>query len=269
VVIVDQALAARLEDTLTGDVRSFVAAVAELDPSSGAAEEAVAGGWALCTGAGRFGNRAQGAGIGAAVTAAELDRVDAFYRARDLMPEYEVCPLADPSLLAGVVARGHRAVSFRNVYAHDLSGGAPASHAFEVSVVDDDVGFRAWSETLLDGFGYTSAEDRARVGWWNRMLCGLPDASLLLARVDGEPVGVANVLVRGRTASLGGTATRPEHRRRGAQAALLAARLDLAREAGCTLAVITADPGGTSARNCERAGFRLAYTNVRFRGGRT
>jgi hypothetical protein len=49
------------------------------------------------------------------------------------------------------------------------------------------------------------------------------------------------------------------------QAALLAARLHLARDAGCSLAAVTADPGGTSARNCERTGFELAYTNVRFR----
>jgi GNAT superfamily N-acetyltransferase len=97
------------------------------------------------------------------------------------------------------------------------------------------------------------------------MLFGLPSATPFLARWDGRPVGAANVVLHGRTASFGGTTTLPAHRRRGVQTALLAARLSFARGADCSLAVVTADPGGSSARNVERAGFRLAYTNVRLR----
>ena len=63
-------------------------------------------------------------------------------------------------------------------------------------------------------------------------------------------------------ADFGGMTTRPEFRRRGVQAACLAHRLSVARRAGCDLAVTSADPGGESARNIERAGFRGLYTSV-------
>jgi GNAT superfamily N-acetyltransferase len=56
--------------------------------------------------------------------------------------------------------------------------------------------------------------------------------------------------------------TLPAFRRRGVQRACLAARLDLARAAGCDLAVTSATPGGESARNIERAGFQCVYTSV-------
>jgi GNAT superfamily N-acetyltransferase len=177
----------------------------------------------------------------------------------------EVCPLADPSLLRGMATRDYRPVSFRNVYGHELGELGPTSDDIEISVVEGEDDVVRWSETILDGFGFAGQDDRARVGWWNRMLAGLPHATLVLALRGGRPVGAAILLVHGGTASLGGTATRVDHRRQGVQAALLAARLRMARAAGCSLAVVTADPGGTSARNCERAGFQLAYTNVRFR----
>ena len=67
----------------------------------------------------------------------------------------------------------------------------------------------------------------------------------------------------GPVASLGGTATLRGYRRQGVQLALLRARIRLAAEAGCDLVVVTADPGSTSGRNARRAGFHLAYTNVR------
>lgn len=264
-MIVGPELAARLEGTLADDVGSFVAAVAQLDPGCGAGRERIAGGWAQSTGAGRFGNRVQGAGVGVAASGGDLDRVEAFYRSRGLPVEVELCPLADGTLLSAMAARRCAAVGFRNVYAHELRSIPPPAGQVEVVSVRDEPDFERWSETLLDGFGYATPGDRARVAWWNRVLFGLPEATLLLALERGVPVGAANILVRGRTASLGGTASRPGWRRRGVQAALLSARLELARAAGCSLAVVTADPGGTSARNCERAGFQLAYTNVRLR----
>lgn len=258
-------LAARLEATLADDVGSFVAAIARLEPGGPAGRERVAGGWANATGPHRFGNRLQGAGLGGPVTDDDLMRLEAFYAARGLPVEVEVCPVADPSLLRALVTRGYRPVSFRNVYGHDLRTLPPHPGSVEVVAVSDELGVRRWSDTILDGFGYDAPADRARVAWWNHLLAGLPEASLLLALDHGEAVGAANLLIRGATASLGGTATRTGHRRRGVQAALLAARLRQAHDAGCTLAVVTADPGSTSARNCERAGFRLASTNLRLR----
>ena len=63
-------------------------------------------------------------------------------------------------------------------------------------------------------------------------------------------------------AQLTGAATVPSARRRGVQAALLAARLDDAAAAGCDLAVVTTAPGSTSQKNVQRRGFQLMYTRA-------
>jgi GNAT superfamily N-acetyltransferase len=66
-------------------------------------------------------------------------------------------------------------------------------------------------------------------------------------------------------ALLAGASTKPAHRRKGAQLALLGARLAAARRHGCDLAVMAARPGSASQRNAERHGFRIAYTRLKWR----
>ena len=55
---------------------------------------------------------------------------------------------------------------------------------------------------------------------------------------------------------------RPAFRRRGAQGALLRARLARARELGCRVASSSTLPGTASRRNMERAGFHVAYPKL-------
>ena len=59
-----------------------------------------------------------------------------------------------------------------------------------------------------------------------------------------------------------GAGTAAEFRGRGLQTALLRARLAAAAEAGCEFAVVITNGGSASQRNCERLGFRVAYSKV-------
>jgi len=272
-LVVERTLARRLEGALVADVAAFVAGMAAGDPGGGAARRAVADGWAAFTGHGLFANRVEGVGLAGDHPGGPddglLDAVEHHYAALGLPAEYELCPLADAAWWRALGARGYRLASFRNVYVRALDDLTPAVAALpgpEVATeVVDEASFPAWSAVLLDGFGYEPGPERDRVAGWNAMLATRPEFALVLARIDGEPVGAANVAVHGELASLGGTTTLVARRRQGVQRGLLAARLRHARAAGATLAVITADPGGTSARNIERHGFRLAYTNARLR----
>jgi GNAT superfamily N-acetyltransferase len=65
-------------------------------------------------------------------------------------------------------------------------------------------------------------------------------------------------------AVLAGASTVPAWRGRGAQGALLRARLAHAASIGCDLAMMGAAPGSASQRNGERAGFRIAYTRIKW-----
>lgn len=291
-LLVDLPLARRIEGALAADLLAFARARAALDPGSGAAHLEVAGGVAVWTG--QFGSRGQALGLDGPVTDADLDRLLGFL-ADPLRgggrAEIELCPLAAEAVADALDRRPHRLHGFRNVYAAPLSlplpagagagaarlpasatSGAAPPDGLAIEAVAGEERLSVWSCVLLDGFGYAPGERRDQVAAWNRMMGTVPEATLLLASLHGEPVGASSVLVhdlpaRGRVASLGGTTTLVPQRRRGVQLALLRHRLALAAEAGCDLAVVTADPGSSSGRNARRAGFALAYTNVRVRLG--
>jgi hypothetical protein len=87
---------------------------------------------------------------------------------------------------------------------------------------------------------------------------------LFLADIDGRPVAAGALNVADGVALLAGASTVPDARHRGAQLALLPARLAYASRHGCDLAMMGALPGGGSQRNAERNGFRIAYTRTKW-----
>jgi GNAT superfamily N-acetyltransferase len=92
-------------------------------------------------------------------------------------------------------------------------------------------------------------------------IAGAPGWHCFLALAEGEAAAAGALYVDGASAWLGIGATRPAFRRRGAQSALLAARIERARGLGAVLLTTEtgADDPGPSYRNIERAGFRPAY----------
>jgi GNAT superfamily N-acetyltransferase len=100
---------------------------------------------------------------------------------------------------------------------------------------------------------------------WFAGLVGHPGWHTLLAVDDGRAIGAGALFVLGPAGWLGGAATDPGARGRGAQGALMRARIARARECGCTH--VTTETGvprdgegpGPSYRNMVRHGFGLAY----------
>ena len=257
---VDPTLALRVEQAIVAERRAFAASTAGTQDQ--AAALAVAGGHAIFTGHGLFSNRAFGLGLTEALSAADLDRIERFYAERSSPTAIEVASIADPGLLDLLAERRYRLLRFRNIYGHGLAELAePPVAAIEIAPVTDR-NRAAWSAVLIEGFGYRDPDQIALVEQWNDALLATPGLTAFSALLDGRPVGSASVLVSGSAAVLGGAATVPRARCRGVQSALIAARLQLASDSRCDLAVVTADPGGTSARNSERAGFDLVCTHA-------
>jgi hypothetical protein len=83
-----------------------------------------------------------------------------------------------------------------------------------------------------------------------------------LALIDGDPVGTGSLRTADGIAYFVGAATPAQHRRRGVQTALIAARLAEAKAAGCDIATVTTGPGTKSQQNVQRRGFDLLYTRA-------
>ena len=86
-----------------------------------------------------------------------------------------------------------------------------------------------------------------------------------LAELEGKAIGTGGLTMHGGVALMAGASTVPEGRRKGAQNALLEARLRFAAKSGCDVAMMCALPGSASQRNAERRGFKIAYTRIKWR----
>lgn len=257
--VVDLALVRRVEQAIVAERRAFATGSSRQRPDGAVLE--VGPGLAVFTGPELFSNRVFALGLDGEVDAEALDRIEAFYRERGLGTQIEVSSLVERPFLAQLAARDYRVLRFRNIYAMRQPEGHFHGPTIGIAGVDDDTA-QVWSDVLVAVFSRDAAGARDAVARWNRGLLDTDGVSAFIARIDGQPVGSASVFVRDSAAVLGGAATLPGWRRRGVHAALISARLERARSAGCDLAVVTADPGSTSGRNSERAGFQLVCTHA-------
>jgi GNAT superfamily N-acetyltransferase len=122
-----------------------------------------------------------------------------------------------------------------------------------------------FAEVVLGGFGLP---DRLRE--MNARVVGRPGWSCYVA-YDGEaPAGAGALFVHAGVGWLGFGATLPEFRGRGAQSAILAARIEDARKQGCRMVVtetgeLEEGRPSSSYRNILRAGFREAGVRPNYR----
>lgn len=260
----DHALAARIECSGVRDLVMFAETCARLDSSIHPAQLDVGGGVALFLAPDSPVNSIYGAGLAGPVPGSEIDAAERFYRKRGAHPAISMCPLADPSLVEQLGARGWLTADFENVLVRPLSDASLAAGfalgvTLHVARSPKDRG--AWASISSRAFAAPDepSEETLRLG---RAMATRDDFVLLVGSVDGEDAGAGALWIDDCMGWLLGDATLPHLRRRGVQSALHVERVRLARDAGCDLAVTEARPGSTSQRNMERQGFRVVYTRV-------
>ena len=265
-------LARALEQAEATHLSRQVAACRELGYKDARAI-AIAGGVAALTDPafGRKLNHVTGLGMGAPVDSGELARLEAAYAAHGLETQVDACPHADSGTLAVLAERGYAANAFSNTYVRHLApADAYAAAGSGIEIIADRVLVAAtFAGDSVAGFS-VQAVNRPPIllETLARIALQRSDTLLFAAAVDGKVAGTAGMSLvetpAGLLAHLYIASTLPAYRGRGIQLALLHARLAAARNAGCTLASVTARPANTSARNTERAGFSLAYTKTTF-----
>ncbi len=122
----------------------------------------------------------------------------------------------------------------------------------------------AWERTVLDGFEMPAASARA----WAAAAPALgrhPKLHLLLAEIDGRPVGGAGLFVHHNVGGLGPASVLPAARGRGVHRALIAARARLAPSLGCDMLCSQAAAGGVSERNLVAMGLRRVWERKVYR----
>ncbi|MDB5236219.1 MAG: hypothetical protein JWR44_3212 [Hymenobacter sp.] len=261
----DVDLARQLERTEASSSAAFVEGRARLFPASGAEWMTVAGAYALFDGPESPLTQTFGLGLFDEVTAAELDRIEAFFTERQAPVLHEVSPLAQPALLPLLTARGYQPIEYTSVLYQELAPGpaAEAPSSLTTRIIGPEEA-ESWAQTSAAGWSTESPEFVGFLLDFGKVNANSSGMLCFVAELEGQPIGTAGLCLHEGVALLAGASTVPAGRRQGAQAALLAARLNHAAAQGCTLATMGALPGSQSQRNAERHGFRIAYTRTKW-----
>jgi GNAT superfamily N-acetyltransferase len=259
----DVALARRLEAFEANFAADCACARLELQPDSDTVVLPVAGGFALFLGEKSPISEAKGLGMSGPVSLDELEAMEQLFLDRGVAARITVCPLADPSLLAGLNQRGFRPVGFEDLLYRELGTELDAVEPVPGLVIRRVEPGEVPLLSLVMARGFVApGEPGPELLEIMELAARTEGQTSLLAWVADQPVAGASLIIRDGLAMLAGASTLPDFRNRGIQKALGWWRLHEARRQGCELIVMGAEPGSSSHRNAERLGFRVAYTKL-------
>lgn len=263
-IFADLELSRRLERPEATSGARFVEARSRLSPESGACWIEVAGAYAMFDGSDSPITQTFGLGLFAEPTSADLDVLEAFFQERGAPVCHEVSPLAGIPVVDMLSRRGYHPIEFTNVMYQPVPPASPTDpspHLTTRLMREDE--HELWSQ--ISAAGWAEHPEYTDFLLSLGRVIGSAEGSLcFFAHLDEYPVATGVLRCHEGVALFGGACTLTEARNRGAQQALLEARINMARAQGCDLLMMCAQPGSSSQRNAERKGFRIAYTRTKW-----
>lgn len=191
-----------------------------------------------------------------------LDDILRFYEEREIPARFEVTPAqSSPELFRSLSARGFFQCGFHTV----LYGEAKTLSSRPISNINvrplEASEFDLFGEIYTRGFGMPEFLKQP-VAQNNLVLHGHEDWRFYLASIEGKAAGIGVLFMKNGIGTMAASAVLPEYRNRGVHRALLAARIDEAKQHGCSIIAGQASFGSGSQRNMERAGMKIAYTKA-------
>lgn len=198
--------------------------------------------------------------------AGDLDAIESFFTERGAPTQHEVCPLAGVATTATLVERGYVPVEMSSVVVRALEDVPLADEAPSLRVrVTEPRDQATWIETSVRGWNMGPDFD-AMIRGFALLAFTRAGTTNFVAETDADgAIATASLGIKDGIALLAGACTIPHARGRGAQLALMNARLAYARRQGCRIAMMAAEPGSSSQRNAERSDFHVAYTRTKWK----
>lgn len=264
----DKTLSQKLERTEATANADFVEARKLSNPESNAEWIEVGGAFAMFDGVESPLTQTFGLGLFDDITNEHFDRLETFFKEKGAEVFHEVSPLADVSLLNLLNERGYQPVELTSVMFQEINDEMIANLQINPQIytrIIEKGEEELWAKTSANGWA-TEMEGLADFMFeFGKISASCKGGFPFLAESDGEPISTGMLFISGEVALLAGASTVPEGRRKGAQLALLNARLKFAAEKGCKIAMMGAMPGSQSQKNAEKKGFRIAYTRTKWK----
>lgn len=214
-----------------------------------------------------FFNRAIGLGVAQPAGESDLDDVAAVFDEAGIREYWiHVSPASRPALLTAWLEQRGYALPPRRSWAQFLRPTDSVPVAQTTLTVRPAVRAEADAVGCIVCTVYGLPDSLAD---WFTAIVGRPRWQVCVAEHDGRPVAIGALFVDGERGWLGIGATLPEFRQRGAQSALLAARIEAARQAGCRIVTTetgeaVSDEPNPSLANIRRAGFQQGASRLNF-----
>ena len=261
---VDLELAQQLERAEAAANAAFVEARHQLQPDLGATWIEVAGVYAMFDGVASPLTQTFGLGLYDPFLAPEFDSVETFFGERGAPTYHEVCSFAARDTQELLERRGYAPVEGSIVLIRPTKL-PPTEYSGDITVRRINESEAAlWSRVAAEGWSSESAELASFVENLGFVITQSKGVTCFLAEAGNEPIAAAALNMASNVVLLAGASTIPRFRKRGAQQALLHARLDFAAARGIELAMLVAQSGGASHRNAERQGFRPVYSRTKW-----
>jgi hypothetical protein len=264
----DRLLSQKLERTDAKCNASFVEARARLTPESGAEWIEIGGAYALFDGAESPLTQTFGLGIFDEITNGHLDEIEAFFKRHNAPVFHEVSPMADASLLNLLNERGYQPVELSSVMFQTRSlqnlPNLPVNENIKTRITNPGEE-KLWAKTSAAGWATEMDGFADFMFAFGQISAQCAGGFPFIAAIDQKPIATGMLFMFDGVANLAGASTVLEGRSRGAQTALLNARLQFAHENGCDLAMMCALPGSQSQKNAQKNGFQIAYTRTKWK----
>ena len=243
---------------------AFVEARALVDPKVGATWIDVAGVYAMFDGVGSPLTQTFGLGLFAPCLTDEFEQLEGFFDARGASTFHEVSSFSMDATRQILPARGYVSVEQSVVLIRSTTVDLPERMSRiavrQVSTADS----AQWARLSAQGWSSEGTELAAFVEQLGRVIAQARGVHCFIAEADEQPIAAAALYLTTDVALLAGASTVPAARGRGAQGALLHARLACAAAHGIGLAMVVTQPASASQRNAERHGFRPVYSRTKW-----
>jgi hypothetical protein len=256
----NQALSKRLEAAEGRFNAEFINSRQKLFPQCGAEWAEIDGTYTLYDGVDSPLTQTFGLGLFENLSPTTLEKIEKFYYRYKAPIFHEVSPLTNPAHIEMLSHRGYHPVEHTSIlYKPLLKENLVITNEITTNQMqkgEEEI----WASTSAKGWGlaefiypFASVAIRSK------------GVSAYFANLNGKPIATAMLFMHDKVALLAGDSTIPEARNRGAQVALIDARLRASIDQGCTIAMLAASPGSQSQKNAEKNGFRLAYTRTKWK----
>src|SRR5271169_2010129 len=194
------------------------------------------------------------------VSTGTLGEVLDLYNASGANPGLEISPGAlDEELAKFLRAQGYGQTKFLPVFVKPVAElSARHSDSPQVVQVSTPKDLSQFQDVYLQGWDIGATVIRSYIERWSKYA----DWKLYLAYLGDQPIGCAVLYLKNSIAYLADAATPEKFRGKGAQTALLVARLKDALACNAKLIFTRADFGSTSQKNMEKQDLRISYARA-------